>query len=534
MSQPSLRTVSESIRREQDRYIDLRVDLTAQDARGNLHPGSERILTVGGRWDRAIKRHAGNAERGKVLGLHPGQLEAARWITQWFAAKARGVEVREGGRPIFSALLHGGRRAGKTDLAAKAGVAYSVFRPGSFVWLISENIPKTEELEADVRKWLPFDWYEYRGSPWHQFILPNGSLIWLRSAHDPDALKRGRCDFAVLNEAQNMAERAFAVVRAATADNGGLTLLAANPPESPIGFWVERFFEETQAGKRPAREFHLDNTKNPHINWESLESMKDEVDERTFLREIKGVFLPREDVVFHAWKPSGADCNIRPVPDIGDVTREFTARHLHREFDVLLGMDFQRYPYACAVEMRAFRDPDGGQEPLLWWTDVTLVEPGDEETLSQALLDKGYNQERTGIIADASGAFQGIDRKRKVYSFDILKSLGWRHLYKPDQQMDKNPDIVQRCRAANALMKNASGRRRVFSAPELLSLNTALKFWELRRGVPYRKSEYAHLCDAATYLLWRFYPRRHTPKGDPARARDVITLAVGKRGPRML
>ncbi len=536
MPRPSLRALSGSIASGRDQHLDLQVKLVEQDARGIVLPGAPTLLQVGGQWDRISKKYVADAKTSAVLGLHRGQLEAARWLARWFQARASGTTLREGDRAIYSLLLHGGRRAGKTDLGAKAGVCYAVFRPRSWVWLISENAPKTEELEENVRGWLPTSWYEYRGAPWYQFLLANGSVIWLRSAHKPVSLKRGRCDFAVLNEAQNMAESAFAIVRAATADNGGLTVLAANPPDSPVGFWVESFFEEARAGKRPAREFELNARQNPHVDLESLLSMRDEVDERTYRREILGEFLPREDVVFYAWS-NAASGNVRPVPQLpsADVTRSFAKKHLYREFDRIVGVDLQKTPYPCAVTLKAFVDPDDpGGEPLLWYVDVTVIENGDEGALSQALIDKGYDPRETPLIIDASGSWQGIDRKRQTPSFEIFESLGWAWVFKPDEQMERNPDIVERIRVANSLMKTASGKRRLFSSPDLLQLNTALKNWENRSGVPYRRSIYAHLGDAATYPLWRFYPRHDLVGSSPDDAKKVVTIPRPRLGPRLL
>jgi hypothetical protein len=264
--------------------------------------------------------------------------------------------------------------------------------------------------------------------------------------------------------------------------------------------------------------------------------MREELDDRTFRREILGEFLPREDVVFHAWSNAN-NGNIRPVPEVesADVTRQFTKKYLGLEFDSILGLDFQRIPYPCAVELRAFIDPDDpGGEPLLWYTDVTIAEGGDERALSAALLDKGYDQKRTALIADASGSYQGIDRTKKIPSFDILWQCGWKHIFKPDQEMDKNPEVLERIRASNALMKNASGKRRLFSAPENLLLNEALKLWENRNGVPYRRSVYAHLGDAATYPIWRFYPRRVKKQRSKPSTEGISVQLVRPTGPRTL
>jgi hypothetical protein len=532
----ALRDLSSSRIEGQDQFLDLRVDLVCQDDKGKLHDDAETILTVGGVWDRQKKRYTAIADQFRRLGLHPGQTEAARWISRWFEAKRAGEKMLDRGKPVYSVLLHGGRRAGKTDLGVKAGVAYAVARARSWVWLVSENQAKTEELDQEVERLLPNHWYAYRAAPWYQYVLANGSIIWLRSAHKPLALKRGRVDFAVLNEAQNMSETAFAIVRAATADNGGLTLLAANPPENPIGFWVERFMEEARAGKRQAREFGLDSTRNPHIDHESLEAMRAEVDDRTFRREILGEFLPRTDVVFHAWSNSAAG-NVRPPPELAnaDVTRAFTKRHLGREFTCILGMDFQRVPYPCAVEMRLFRDPESDLEPLIWLTRYVVAEDGDEAALSEALLAVGYDPMLTAIVADASGAYQGIDRTKKIGSHEILQGLGWKWIYKPDKDMDKNPLIMERCRATNTLMKSASGKRRLFSDPANLGLNEAIKNWENRQGAPYRRSVYAHLCDAATYPVWRFWPHRgRKVRQAPPAAGTMIAIDPPPKGPRII
>lgn len=541
----SLRALSVSTLERREQFCDLQLKLVLQDERGKICPGAPEVLQVGGRWDRLAKRYVGDAERSMVLGLHLGQEPAARWLARWFEAKARGEILREDdGRAIFSLLLHGGRRAGKTDLACKAALAYAVMRPRSFVWLVSENIPKTEELLEAVRAWMPRSWYTELGAPHYTLTLANGSVIWLRSAHKPMSLKRGRCDFGVLNEGQNMAELAYTIVRAATADNGGLTIPACNPPDMAIGFWVEKFFEEARAGKRNAREFHLDAELNPHVNLESLASMRHETDERTYRREILGEFLPRTDVVFYGWN-NGPDGNVRPSPDLpnADITRYITRKHLGVEFDSVLGLDFQRIPYPCAVELRFFVDPDDPKGadgmPLVWAMDYTVAEGGDEADLSAALYAKGYDPRRTCLIPDASGSFQQIERdpkkqKRPGGSFSILRGLGWLHIYKPDEKMEKNPNIVPRCRATNAMMRTADKKRRLFSRPENIELNEAILRWENRRGVPYRRSDYAHLCDALSYPIWRFFPHRSRKASAPPGRREVQLVDMPPPGPRLL
>lgn len=513
-------------------FTDMRMRWRAQRPNGEANPDGEVLLDVGGKFD-AFRKEWSDEPSDVALDVwfHRGQFEAARWVAKWFESKKNGKKLRgENGKAFYSLLVDGGRRGGKTDLAVKSGVTYAVMAKRKWVWLISETEKKTRELADVVRSMLPHSWYNELGSPHFTFTLKNGSVIWLRSAHAPETLRTGRCDFAVLNEAQLIDSQAFEIVRPATADNGGLIIMAANPPEKPIGFWLETWREGLVAGKVEGNNFFLDARNNPHVDHESLLAMKEEVDDRTFQRDILGIWLPRADVVFHSWS-DGIAGNVRPLPRAArDVTREFLKKHLKREFDAVLGVDLQKNPYPCAVGLQFFADPDDPEgEPLVWFNDEIVCEYGDEEALAMALIDAGYDPARTALIVDASGSWQAIDRKKNRHrpSFELFRNFGWRHVYKPDEKFEKNPPIPERVKVANTLFKNAHGKRRVFSDPELVLLNKAIKLWENRGGEPYRKSIYAHLCDAATYPLFRFFPRAAKKRSGAPKAETFPAMRPG-------
>lgn len=483
------------------RFVDLRIDFVALTTK-------ETLLSVGGRWDRKTRAFAGSARKRRALAFHDGQLEAVRWFERWLRGFVARRLPEERGRKMRSLLCAGGRRAGKSDFAIKAALAFAILVPASRVWIVSPTLPETEEVDLALVDIMPRAWYWRLGKPWFRFTLPNGSTITLRSASDPEALKRGRADFAVMNEAQRMKERAFAILRPALADKGGLLILTANPPEEAVGQWIAEFVEETQAGRRPAKYIHFDATKNPFADQGSLDDLALEVDERTYRVERLGEFLPRLDVVFHAWSPT---LNVQPRPDVGEMTEEFTGRRFGRRYRFIAGFDFQLHPHMACVIFEAFRDPAApAGEPLLWAVDFATVK-GNEDELLDELERRGYVGAEVACVVDASGEWQDAERTRGRGSCDVLRRRKWGHVYLPDAKSKKNPDIVERVAATNARICTADKVRHVFSVPENLELNLALRKWERRNGAPYRKSTYAHLCDAFSYPLYRLYPRKKLP-----------------------
>ena len=84
--------------------------------------------------------------------------------------------------------------------------------------------------------------------------------------------------------AQTSTAPASRPARGAAADRDGpLVVLAANPPDSPIGRWVEEHHEQTKAGKIE-RVLRAELPRQPWITAGSLEALKNEVDEVTYAR----------------------------------------------------------------------------------------------------------------------------------------------------------------------------------------------------------------------------------------------------------
>ena len=489
----------------------------------------ERLITLGGVWDKRERRYVGNASQGeKVVQVQPAQLEAAQWLCEWFCRyaeyqerkaenPAEADEAWRGFGRVFSALFYGGRRAGKSHLACVALVMYAIMVPGSLCWAVSPREKETEELREAFTRLLPTLWYRYVKEDL-TFTLVNRSRITLRSGYKSDNLKAGGLGMALYNEGQKMDEKGYVQLRGAVSDSGALTLIAANPPERPIGRWIEDFVAEVRASKRrSARSFFFDWRKNPFIERASLDAIADETDEKTFAREILGEFVPIGDVVFHAWSDRAS---ILEVPEgFREITRSFSKRMLGRAFDNVVGCDFDKVPHLAGAVFKIYEKPaelDDIAElaeipsgvPLYWVVDEAIVELSDEDGLIDALEDLGLDPRSTGVICDASGLTAQDTHRTGRTSGEWFRARGWRYLFFPDPERKRNPNIIERCKTGNALLKSHAGKRRLFSLPRNEHINRAMKLWELKKMMPYGNSNWSHACDAVTYPCWRFEGRR--------------------------
>lgn len=527
------------------RFIDLSISLRLCDVDPvecrPIAGTDDELIEVGGRWDRRAKKwHDEEPERQRVIRLHRGQAPGARWLADWFRRRQRGRKRvwSSEERAIWTLLLLGGRRGGKSHLACVALVLFAVAFPGARVWAVSPTQDRTDELEVAIRSLLPRRWYRYRGGgagKQVQFKLANGARILLVSGHKDGALKQGRVDLVLYNEGQNMTKKGWAQLRGAIADSGGLVIVAANPPDTEIGRWIEEIYEKSRAKKNHVEVFELSAKDNPFVEFKALADMRADLDDpKTFEREIEGKIVPIGDTVMYCWSDHDT---IREVPETWiDVTAEATKRQLGRAAGYVVGMDFQKTPCMAAVVYKFFKDPSAvdPDEIIPWIVDEVAPEETDENGLLDALEERprwqrcgrvegdcyrGWAEEgdaeplHCAVVMDASAWWQDGAHTKGKTSDQVLRARRWTWLYRPQPNnpdgtpVKVNPDIVERCKLTNARLENANGRRRMFSLASNEKTNRAMKRWEHRDGVPYRKSKYAHLCDAVSYVIYRFFAR---------------------------
>lgn len=475
---------------------------------------------MGGRWDRKLKRYDGDAETERVIRFHPGQIEFARWfLNDWMDAHLDGWG--SGQPPIYTALVAGGRRGGKTREVIELAVGYAAAIEGGVTWIVTPSDVEGygEELRTYLERAMPADWYTSLGSPHWSYRLVNGHTIRMLSGFTPKKLKKGGASLVIMNEAQQIPKSSYDNVRASIADYHGLVLAAANPPDiGDQGTWIADVASETISGIRPnAKAFFIDPLSNPHIDQAALLSLKDSMSEHEFDVQIRGKFLLPKDAVLHAWDRTE---NERKRPDLGDITEAFALHHEARPYKHLVGIDVQNFPWIVAAVAHAYPNPTAPGDmdaAFMWFDDEIFIEKGDEVDCARALAARGYAPADTLIVCDASGDWQQAQRKQESQrteykgqgSHDMFRGEGYRNVVPPDPNMEANPKIIDRLRGANARIGTAARNRYVYADPvRCPRLVRTISSWRNVNGRPSRHSKDAHAGDAITYLVWRFFPRR--------------------------
>lgn len=530
-------------------FVDMRIDFELD---GKI------LLAVGGRWNLRLREYEGDADTAKkrvIVKIHPGQEEATVWYAKWLAVhKYRrdkppplpseiDDEIDTDPSCVYSALMAGGRRGGKTWWAAAAVAAYAIEFPGAITWALSpsrgRDDTKADEIRRYMKDLLEPGWIQRQtvATGWE---VINGSVIMLKSAHvgaDPDAIKEGQADLIWMNEAQKMVKRVYVVARGAVSDKSGLVLCCANPPvEAKDQQWVADFAADTDAGRRASVHINFNPLNNPHVDRRALLSIGAEVDDRTFQIEVLGMFMPAVDSVAYNWlrkenerarprpiflDPDGLRQTPCPVTGLVDVTSEFLENEEEGEgITQLIGLDVQRIPYIGGPIYKFFAPPEvvpNRENVLAWIVGEEILEGGDELEWCHQLGESGHDPLTTLIVCDASGKWQHSRRRdsdspppewKGKGSYDMIMSAGYRRIVRPSRRSAKNPDITDRIRAFTSMISNRFGKRRLFADRELAPKTcAAIREWKTVNGKPSRSQDVAHLGDGISYPLIRLFPR---------------------------
>ena len=404
--------------------------------------------------------------------------------------------------PARFRVLVAGRRFGKSYLAVPEllRMARGYWRDGSDreAWYVA---PTYKQARRDL--WRPLKRlarpFIARANETTMTVeLIGGGRISLHGAENYDGLRGAGLNGLVLDEYADIAPEAWTeALRPMLSDRLGGVLFIGTPE----GF--NHFYElygVAQAGREGWKAWQFTTLQGGNVPAEEIEAARADLDERVFRQEYEASFESLyQGRVYYAFERA---LNVKPV--------EFEPAQ-----PICWAMDFNVNPMASIVAQIV-----GGEIRVL--QEIVLPNSNTEDSCKvfrervQPYLDKmarnAYGAVPLGVSVYGDSA--GNQRKTSADKTDwqIVKAFLAREssiLIPEYHTTASNPSVKGRVNAVNAMIRNASGERRLFVAPACRELTADLEqvAWrtdadgnsltELDKSNPKR----THVSDAAGYLI---------------------------------
>jgi len=490
-------------------------------------PNGSTLLHAGGIWDKADRCYLKKEpDVVRVIRLKESQVAAAQWLGWWLQERAEGRK-----RDFRSLFLLGDRGGGKSFLACVGTVTALIKFPTfgtkpTLAWQVVSSFRERREIEREIADNFPFEglWYVRRLAPEHEYRFVNGALLVTQSADNKEALRQGTVDFLYLNEATKLTMDTYIAGIPRLKDHDGLCIATTNPPKNDRGRWVKKLYDTAEERKEAEQPFsvrfvEIKSSGNDAIDHDAADDVADQVrvlDPRAAAADIDGQMLRIGEAAYGKFSRV---VNRRPMPDIGDITREYLRLRTGRAYDYLGGMDFQGRPHMVAVVCKIFGTLD---DPELYFCDEIISPQATEGDLADDCKDAGYTPENIYWIGDNSGQWQNGKHLRHEHdSFKEISNCGF-HIapcIKPKNRDHRpgNPPVEQRV----GLLNKSLAIPRLFVACELdkkgrvtevLAPHLAEGFQECdlqlnRKGRIVPVGIHAHITDAAGYPVWWVYSK---------------------------
>ena len=368
-------------------------------------------------------------------------------------------------------LLCSGRRFGKTYLCIARLINWAVGKPNSLNWYVTANYRMAKQIAwRQLKLMVPQTICVKRNESDLSIELTNGSIIALRGAENPDALRGVSLSSLVVDEAAYVKQEAWEMVlRPALSDQGGPAWFIT----TPAGLnWFHDLWEQAQE-EQDWRTFSFTTIQGGNVPAEEIEAAKRTLDERTFRQEYLASFETLSGRVFPDFGPDNITAD---VEDMGG--------------DILWGTDFNVSVMAGVLASKV-------GDTLHIWDELAVKQSNTDEVC--ALLKARFPGRRIVAYPDPTGNARKTSAAGET-DHGIIRKYGM-SVVSP-----KHPWAVKdRLNATNWLIRNAEGQIRLFVHPRCKHTIKGLQNVTFKEGaedfVVDKSAGIEHWCDGLGYLI---------------------------------
>lgn len=208
-----------------------------------------------------------------------------------------------------------GRRFGKTVFAGNVVVKTAFSKPNSMSWIVSPRYSQTMIMWRKVNKLIPKEYItdSSKGDFWIE--LENGSMVFAKSADNPDSLVGEGLDLCVLDEAARVKPEAWEVsLQPTLLDSDGDAILLSTP-KGKNWFYTEYLKGLNKDDFPEYQSFHFTSYDNPFLDPKLIDRKKKTMPWLMFKQEILAEFVDDGGEVFSGIDACIYDCtHTDPIP----------------------------------------------------------------------------------------------------------------------------------------------------------------------------------------------------------------------------
>lgn len=376
-------------------------------------------------------------------------------------------------------VLIAGRRFGKTHLSAVELACAAIERPRSVCWYVAPTYRMAKEIAWDaIKRIVPRSHIARKPNETELSVdLLNGSRIALKGADNPDSLRGLGLNFVVADEFAMLDPTLWqTVLRPALADRQGRALFVG----TPMGYnWAYDAYLKGVKNEPDWRSWSFTTLQGGNVPPDEIAAARASMDARIFRQEFEASFETLHGRVYDVFS--------RLQSPLGNVDSGI----VDTGGELLIGQDFNVNPMATVIAVKAADE--------CHVLDALEIPTSNTEEVAAEIRAR-YPNRRLVVCPDPSGRARKTSAVAGVTDFTILQ----RHGFTLDAPMSA-PPVVDRVNAVQAMLRDATGRRRLKVHPRATALIRALDGLTYKEGtsIPDKSLGLDHIPDALGYLIWQ-------------------------------
>jgi hypothetical protein len=375
-------------------------------------------------------------------------------------------------------IIISGRRSGKTMSAITSLAKYSR-HPNKKCMYIAPSYRMAKQIVYDdlYQMLKERNWLKAVNKSDLAFTLINGSVIYLRSADNPDSIRGIGLDYVVLDEAADISEDAWrAVIRPTLSDKEGSAMIISTPKGRG---WLYDVYNDAKH-LNDWNSWQFTTAEGGIVSEEELAQARIDLDERTYKQEYEAEFVDYSGLIYYAF----GEHNIK------------TMKYAQGEnIPIHVPMDFNIDPGCAAI---AFVHQGG----IHIYDEVEIYGTDTREMVKEIM--QRYPNRRYICYPDASGKARKTSAGG-ITDHIILKNAGFQL-----KVGSVNPSVKDRIASVNAVCKADNVRLTI--DPKCVKIIKGLRSHTYKEGTrqPTKDgaNDYSHFNDAIGYMVNHLYPLR--------------------------